>query len=127
MTENDPTGSETGDGEEQLQSATRKNRGIRFSGTEWEEVKQAVRIHGITPAEFVRDRILNLIRSPKTASSTATPANLGPLIERTFRYSYMVATKMRDDMINNGEGKDLERLVEEARKLQDTLQSGTPE
>ena len=127
MTENDPTGSETGEGEEQLRGATRKNRGIRFSDPEWEEVKQAARIHGITPAEFVRDKILDLIRNPKTASSIAIPANLVPLIERTFRYSYMVATKMRKNMIDGGESKDLERLIEDARKLQNTLQSGTPE
>ena len=46
-----------------------------------------------------------------------------PLIERTFRYTYMLATRMREDLIHDGQGDKLDYLIEEARKLQDTLQS----
>ena len=124
MTSNDPSAPETGENDEQLQSAARKNRGVRFSDPEWEEVKQAALTAGITPAEFVRDRILDAIRNPEDASATAVPADLVPLVERTFRYTYMLATKMREDMIDNGKNEALENLVSEARKLQDTLQAG---
>ena len=41
----------------------RKTRGIRFSGSEWEEVKRAARAHGSPAAEFVRERILVLARA----------------------------------------------------------------
>ena len=52
---------------------------------------------------------------------------LAPLIERTFRYAYMVATKMRDEMLEAGQEEELEVLIGEARALQDELLKGTPE
>ena len=57
-----------------------------------------------------------------------TPRNLVlTLIERTFRYTYMIATKMRGDMIDDGQAEQLERLIEEARNLQNTLRYSPPE
>ena len=36
-------------------------------------------------------------------SATSDPTEFGTsLIERTFRYTYMIATKMRGDMIDDG-------------------------
>ena len=52
---------------------------------------------------------------------------LAPLIERTFRYSYMMATKMREDMRGAGRGEELEALVRAARGLQEELVDGAPE
>lgn len=34
--------------------------GIRFSDSEWEEVRTAVENHGVSAAEFVRDRVLGI-------------------------------------------------------------------
>lgn len=121
MTENDPTGPETGKGEDQRTAAARRNRGVRFSDLEWEEVKQVAETLGVTPAEFVRERILDLIRNPVDADSVAIPANLAALIERTFRYTYMLATRMRAEMIEHGKAEELDKLVSEARALQDDL------
>ena len=121
MTVNDPTDPVMGDSEEQQPGVARKNRGIRFSDSEWDEVRQAAQVLGITPAEFVRDRILALVRRPPGADSAAIPADLVPLIERTFRYTYMLATKMRDDLTDAGQHEQLEPLIAEARKLQDAL------
>ena len=45
----------------------------------------------------------------------------------TFRCSCMVASKMRDDMLQDGKDEALENLISEARRLQDTLQSGLSE
>ena len=39
MTENDPTGTECGKREEQRQGTARRNRGVRFSDSEWEEIE----------------------------------------------------------------------------------------
>ena len=122
MTENDPTGPETGEGEDQRQGAARRNRGVRFSDSEWEEVKQAAEALGVTPAQFVRHTVLDLIRNTGDAESVAIPANLAPLIERTFRYTYMLATRMRDEMAADEQETQLESLVREARELQDSLQ-----
>ena len=76
---------------------------------------------GAYPAEFVRDRILDLIRNPAGPRSDAVPAHLAPLIERTFRDTYMLATKMRDEMTATGHGEQLDELINEARELQDSL------
>ena len=121
MTDNDPTRPEAVERDEQHHGSARRNRGVRFSDSEWEEVKQAAQTSGITPAEFVRDRILDLVRNPGTAHSSASPADLAPLIERTFRYTYMLATRMRDEMNEAGNGKKLDELIDEARALQDSL------
>ena len=126
MTDNRPPDPKTAATDEQLQGVARKNRGVRFSDPEWEEVKQAAETAGITPAEFVRERVLALIRNPAASEVVAVPANLVPLIERTFRYTHMLATRMRDDMSDAGQHDRLETLIAEARKLQDELRaSGT--
>ena len=88
-------------------------------------MREAARTDGVTPAEFVRQKILALVRNREDAASVYLPAHLAPLIERTFRYTYVMATKMSGDMIDDGER--LEHLVEEARKLQDTLKDNPPE
>ena len=90
-------------------------------------MREAAQTDGVTPAEFVREKILALVRNREDAASVSLPAHLVPLIERTFRYTYVMATKMHGDMIDDGERERLEHLVEEARKLQDTLKDNPPE
>ena len=124
MTGNDPTDAEHGNSHDENPGAARKPRGIRFSDSEWDEVKNAARQHGVPAAEYVRERILDIARDPAAAGSAAIPADLVPLIERTFRYTYMLATRMRGDMIDDGHGDKLDDLVKEARSLQDSLLGG---
>ncbi len=127
MTVEHPTDPETGDAQNQQQDVARKNRGVRFSDAEWEEVREAAQTDGITPAEFVREKILALVRNPEDPASISLPADLVPLIERTFRYTYMIATKMHGDMVDDGKIEQLEHLIVEARKLQDTLKNSSSE
>ncbi len=127
MTVDHPTDPETGVAQDQEQNVARKNRGVRFSDAEWEEVREAAQTHGITPAEFVRDNILALVRNQEDNATVALPAHLVSLIERTFRYTYIMATKLHGDMIDDGERERLEHLVEEARKLQNTLKNSPSE
>ena len=47
--------------------------GIRFSESEWEEVKNAAAAHEMPAAEFVRERILALARTPKSAVPPPVP------------------------------------------------------
>ena len=96
----------------------RGNRSIRFSDPEWEEVKQAALDRDLTPAEFVRDMILALVREPSDPASAAFPTHLIPLLERAFRYADMLATRMRDDMTDAGDQDKLDELINEARELQ---------
>ena len=125
MTETDPLKPGPSNGPAQSQGDPRKPRGIRFSDSEWEEVKAAAQSHDVPAAEFVRDRILEIARVGPSAESTSIPTSLAPLIERTFRYTWMLATRMRDDMTADGRAEELERLVSEARKLQDSLRDST--
>ena len=55
------------------------------------------------------------------ADEPVVSPSLEPLIERTFRYCYMVATKMRDEMIRDGREEELEKLIAAARAVQETL------
>ena len=45
-------------------------------------------------------------------------------MERTFRYCYVMATKLRNDMHGAGRGEEIADLVRTARKLQDELTGG---
>ena len=96
----------------------RRNRGIRFSEPEWEEVKQAALARELTPAELVRDMILALVRAPSHPASAAFTPHLIPVIERAFRHAFILATRMRDDMTDAGDQGKLDELINETRKLQ---------
>ena len=62
--------------------------------------------------------MLAIARNP---AAVALPADLVSLIERTFRYTYMIAMKMRGDMTREGRGQEMEKLIEDARQLQESL------
>ena len=114
----EPVADETG-GEKS--GDARKTRGIRFSESEWEEVKRAAAAHEMPAAEFVRERILALARDPEGADRAPVPASMAPLIERIFRYTWFLATEKRDAMVREGRGEEIDKLVAEARALQDSL------
>ena len=99
----------------------RKTRGIRFSESEWEEVKNAAAAHEMPAAEFVRERVLALARGRQSADPAQVPASMAPLIERMFRYTWFLATERRDAMLREGRGEELDRLVAEARAFQESL------
>ena len=99
----------------------RKTRSIRFSESEWEEVRNAALEHDLPAAEFVREKILAFVRAPQSAAALAVPPSLAPLIERMFRYTWFLATERRDAMLHEGREAELERLVGEARAFQESL------
>ena len=117
---------ETADGEAPTEKAgdARKTRGIRFSESEWEEVKRAAQADGSPAAEFVRERILALARAPESAEASPAAPSLAPLIERMFRYTWFLATERRDAMMREGRAEELDALVEEARAFHDSLRPG---
>ena len=103
----------------------RSPRSVRFHDPEWERIEAFAEKRGMAAAKFVRFAALDAIGDGVAAEKHG--GRLAPLIERTFRYSYMMATKMRDDMRAAGRGEELEALVRAARGLQDELMSGAPE
>ena len=78
----------------------------------------------MSAAEFVRERILALARDPASADRTAGPASIAALIERIFRYIWFLATERRDAMVREGRTEELDKLVAEARGLQESLRRG---
>ena len=103
----------------------RRNRTIRFSDSEWEEVRRAAMLHDMPPTEFVRETILALARDPGSETSGAVAPSLAPLIERMFRYTWFLATEKRDAMVREGRGEELNALVAEARALHHKLRRDT--
>ena len=99
----------------------RKTRGIRFSESEWEEVKRAAAAHEMPAAEFVRERILALARTPESVEAGAVAGSMAPLIERMFRYTWFLATERRDAMVRDGREDELDKLIAEARAFQKLL------
>ena len=77
--------------------------------------------HGTPLAEFVRETILALARNPGSATAGSIAPSLAPLIERMFRYIWILATEKRDAMAREGREDELDSLVAEARALQDSL------
>ena len=51
---------------------------------------------------------------------------LAPLIEMTFRGIYIVATKLRGELLEAGREEELDELVAAARALQDEIQGEQP-
>ena len=127
MTETDAPEPQTGGESADRPSDARRTRGIRFSDLEWEEVKTAAERHDIPAAEFVRERILDIARAGSVTDSSTVPAQLTPLIERTFRYAYILATLKRDEMLAAGRGDEIEALGETVRELENSLKRGVPE
>lgn len=105
----------------------RRTRSIRFSDSEWEEVRNAALAHELPAAEFVREKILALVRTSGSAPAAEIAPALAPLIERMFRYSWFLATEKRDAMIREGREAELEELIGEARAFQESLRRAVPD
>ena len=71
-----------------------------------------------------------LVRTAAIAAVGAGPAvagaddRLARQVDRIFRYTHILATALRNEMIGNGRGDELEELVRSARALHDELQDG---
>ena len=126
MTETDPDEPQSTADSTPDQPDLRRQRGIRFSDSEWEEVKAAAEHNGIPVAEFVRFKLLAIARGNANDDSAAIIASLAPLIERTFRYTWILATHKRDELILEDRLDEVEKLVKQARDLQDRLQGSEP-
>ena len=126
MTTTDPSKPEPGGTDTGLPDETRKTRGIRFTQSEWDEIKAAALGRDVAAAEFVRMACLDAARAGREVDAQSGTADLAPLVERTFRYAYMLATLKRDELVNDGRGDEVERLIWAARGIQDGLRKGRP-
>ena len=121
MTKTDRPGPESGNRPTAKQGGARRTRGIRFSDSGRQEVKAAAEMHDVPAAEFVRKTILDFARGRTDARAGSVPASLTPLVERTFRYVWILATHKRDELVRKGRGEEMEKLAEHAQKLQERI------
>ena len=126
MSDEERNGTAGGENAAERAEDNRKTRSIRFSESEWEEVRNAALAHDLPAAEFVRERILALVRTSEMAGEPAVARPVTPLIERMFRYTWFLATEKRNEMIREGREEELEKLVGEARALQESLGGSAP-
>ena len=97
-------------------SERRRSRSVRFLDLEWERIEAFAEARGLTGSEFVRYAAL-----AATADRGEATGRLAPLIETTFRATHILATKMRDDMLQADRRAELDELVRDARALQEEL------
>ena len=121
ITEEVAAGSEA---EAEAAEEKRRNRTIRFSDAEWEEVRRTALLRDASPAEFVREAVLGIAINAEHVAVGPFDSSLAPLIERMFRYTWFLATERRDAMVREGREDEIDALVCEARALQDTLRRG---
>lgn len=96
--------------------AKRSPHTIRFLKPEWERIEAFAEARGLAPAEFVRFATLNAV-----ADEGASIAGLAPLIQTTFRGTHILASRLRDEMLEAGEQEVLDEMVAAARGLQADL------
>lgn len=94
----------------------RSRHTIRFFESEWERVAAFADTRGLPAAEFVRFATLAVI-----ADEGKSLVRLAPIIKSTFRATYILATRLRNQMLGAGEQEQLDTLVAAARELQDKL------
>ncbi|MDE0704196.1 MAG: hypothetical protein OXH59_10770 [Rhodospirillaceae bacterium] len=59
-------------------------------------------------------------------AAAASWLRLAPLIETTFREAHIMVTKMRNDMLDEDRGDELDELVADARAFQNELLGREP-
>ena len=75
--------------------AKRQPHSIRFLEPEWERIEVFAEARGLTAPEFVRFATLAAV-----ADEGNSAVRLVPLIERTFRTTYILASRLRNEMLD---------------------------
>ena len=98
-------------------------RTIRFYDRDWDRIETFALMRGMTTTELIRATVLAALGEEPGATGFGCP--LAPQIERMFRYTHIMATAMRNEMLKDGRSGELEELVRSARDLQDKLSNGS--
>ena len=97
----------------------RTRKTIRFrSGAEWELIEKAATKRGVPAAEYVRMTALDATEG-KTAALTA---KIIDTIRRIYRSTYIVSRLKRDEMLREGRGEEMKKMIAAARDSQASLQ-----
>lgn len=121
MTKDHPNPAKTDTNPDKKPGGPRKSHTIRFSDLEWSQVETAANEQGIPAAEFVRYAALRLAGGKFGEDSGVLPPGIIALIESTYRYSYILATLKRNELIRERRGDEVNDMVKAARQAQALL------
>ncbi len=102
----------------------RTPRAIRFSESEWQRIRSAAGKRGISFGGFVREAALAHAAGPTKAESAGVRPGIEELIKQTFRYSFILASIKRDELVRDRRDQDIDNIIELAGIAQDELLSG---
>ena len=117
MTEPTADRKETGAEDQEKRADARRSKTIRFSDPEWERIERAASKQGIPAAEYVRNAAMDAAEG-RTA---ALNSEMVETIRRIYRSTYIVATLRREELLREGRGDEVDRMVEAARNSQASL------
>ena len=99
----------------------RMPRAIRFSESEWQQVRSAASKRGISFGSFVREAAMTHASTENLTQAAPIPSGVEALIRHTFRYVVVMSTLKRNEYINDGHRNDLERAIDFARQAEAEL------
>lgn len=108
------------------QTDLRSPRGVRFSDSEWDLVKEAAVQHKTSAAEFVRNATLGAIDSAPGDGSDALSSAIVRLIKHTYRSVYILSTLKRDELVRDARDEELKNLIALARESENELMVRSP-
>ena len=98
---------------------------VRLYDRDWAQIETIAVMRGMTAAELVRSAAIAAVGDRPALGGSQN--ELTAQIEQIFRYVHIIATAMRNDMLKNGRGEELEKLVRSARALQGELRKRRPD
>ena len=101
----------------------RTPRAIRFSESEWRQVRVAAAKRGISFGSFVRDAAMTSAAEQSRPESPALSSGIEELIKQTFRYAFVLASIKRDQFLAEGRGQEIEKAIKLAQNAQAELDS----
>ena len=96
----------------------RTPRAIRFSKPERQRFKSAATDRGVSCGEFVREAALSRATAISAHESTTISPGIDALNRQTHRYVYVLSTIRRNDLLRDGRGREVDDIVDLARKAQ---------
>ena len=121
MNENETATTESRRESAPKQTEPRAPRSIRFSDSEWADIKKEAKARGMTAAELVRHAAVGLSAGKLAPASAQLPPEIAAQIERVYRGVYLLSTLKRDEMVQQGRQKELEQITESAIESQHSI------
>ena len=101
----------------------RTPRAVRFSESEWQQVRTAASKRGISFGSFVREAAMTLASGQSENAYAPLSPGIERLIKQTFRYTFVLASIKRDELVRDQRDQDIDNAIDLARIAQDELLS----